>query len=91
MPTPHAARPAPGGLDEADARAAAGDLAGILAVTDEPLVSSDFLREPASAVIDLSLTATVGDRLHRVIAWYDNEWAHAHRLADLVALAGSSA
>ncbi len=71
-------------------QAATGELAGILAVTDEQLVSSDFLREPASAVVDLNLTSTVGDRLYRIVAWYDNEWAHASRLADLVQLAGET-
>ncbi len=69
-------------------RAADDELAGILAVTEEELVSSDFLREPASAVVDLNLTDGVGDLLYRVVAWYDNEWAHASRLADLVRLAG---
>ena len=68
--------------------AAGGRMAGILAVTDEELVSSDFLREPASAVVDLQLTRLVGERLYRVVAWYDNEWAHASRLADLLELAG---
>ncbi len=68
--------------------AAEGELAGVLVATEEELVSSDFLREPASAVVDLHLTRTVGKRLYRVIAWYDNEWAHASRLADLLELAG---
>ncbi len=75
-------------VNELFRQAAAGELAGILATTDEELVSSDFLREPASAVVDLQLTRAVGDRLYRIIAWYDNEWAHASRLADLVELAG---
>jgi glyceraldehyde 3-phosphate dehydrogenase len=69
--------------------AAAGELAGILAATDEELVSSDFLGRPESAIIDLALTQSVEDRLLRVVAWYDNEWGHASRLADLLELAGS--
>lgn len=66
--------------------ASGGELAGILETTDEELVSSDFLRNPASAVVDTSLTRAVDDRLYRVIAWYDNEWAHASRLVDLLRL-----
>jgi glyceraldehyde 3-phosphate dehydrogenase len=68
--------------------AAAGELAGILAVCDEPLVSSDFLGRSESAIVDLPLTQSVDDRLLRVVAWYDNEWGHASRLADLLELAG---
>ena len=65
---------------------AQGELKGILDVSSEELVSSDFLRNPSSAVVDLPLTQSVGDRLYRVVAWYDNEWAHASRLADLLRL-----
>ncbi len=68
--------------------AAAGELAGIVAVSEEELVSSDFLGRPESAIVDLPLTQSVGDRLVRVVAWYDNEWGHASRLADLLELAG---
>jgi glyceraldehyde 3-phosphate dehydrogenase len=68
--------------------AARDELEGILEVTSDQLVSSDFLRNPASAIVDLPLTQSVGDRLYRVVAWYDNEWAHASRLADLLRLAG---
>jgi glyceraldehyde 3-phosphate dehydrogenase len=69
-------------------QAEAAELAGILATTDEELVSSDFLRQPHSAIVDLPLLQRAGDRLYRVIAWYDNEWGHASRLADLLQLAG---
>jgi glyceraldehyde 3-phosphate dehydrogenase len=65
-----------------------GELAGILATTDEELVSSDFLRRTESAIVDLPLLQQAGDRLHRIVAWYDNEWGHASRLADLVELTG---
>jgi glyceraldehyde 3-phosphate dehydrogenase len=75
-------------------RAAEGELEGIVAVSSEELVSSDFLRNPASAVVDLPLTSVVGreagERLYRIVAWYDNEWAHASRLADLLQLACTS-
>jgi glyceraldehyde 3-phosphate dehydrogenase len=64
--------------------AAAGPMAGWLGVTDEELVSSDFVGDPRSAVIDLPLIQVAGGGLARVVAWYDNEWGYAHRLADLL-------
>jgi glyceraldehyde 3-phosphate dehydrogenase len=70
--------------------AAAGPRGALLGVAEEELVSSDFIGDPRSGVIDLPLIATV-DRLVRVVAWYDNEWGYANRLADLlVRLAGVS-
>jgi glyceraldehyde 3-phosphate dehydrogenase len=51
-------------------------------------VSSDFLGDPHSAIIDLPLTCHVDSSLYRVVAWYDNEWGHASRLADLLELIG---
>ncbi len=57
---------------------------GILQVTDKPLVSSDFIGNPASSIVDLSLTQVVGDDLVKVIAWYDNEWGYANRLVEIV-------
>lgn len=63
--------------------AAAGPLKGILGVTDEPLVSSDFIGEERSTVVDLSLTKVIGGNLVKVVAWYDNEWGYAHRLVDM--------
>jgi glyceraldehyde 3-phosphate dehydrogenase len=68
--------------------AAAGDLEGILGVTDEELVSSDFIDDPRSAIVDLPLLQRSGERLVRVIAWYDNEWGYANRLADLLEFLG---
>lgn len=73
-------------VNELFVQAAGGELAGILAVEDQPLVSSDFLRRGESAIVDLALTQSLGDRMLRVVAWYDNEWGHACRLADLLAL-----
>jgi glyceraldehyde 3-phosphate dehydrogenase len=58
---------------------------GILAVTEEPLVSSDFIGNASSAVVDLALTKVVGGNLLRVVAWYDNEWGYCNRLVELVA------
>lgn len=67
-----------------------GELRGILGTTDEELVSSDFIGDPRSAIVDLPLLEEVGERLVRVIAWYDNEWGYTHRLADLVAYLGGA-
>ncbi|HEX6898450.1 MAG TPA: glyceraldehyde 3-phosphate dehydrogenase NAD-binding domain-containing protein [Thermoanaerobaculia bacterium] len=64
--------------------AAAGELAGVLGACEEELVSSDFVNDPRSAVVDLPLVQVTGGRLARVVAWYDNEWGYAHRLADLL-------
>lgn len=58
---------------------------GILDVTDQPLVSSDFRGNAYSATIDLSLTDVVGGNLVKVVAWYDNEWGYANRLVELAA------
>lgn len=68
--------------------AAAGRHVGLLAVTEDPLVSSDIVGDPASALVDLELITSVGD-LCRVVAWYDNEWGYAHRLADFLATLGA--
>ena len=57
---------------------------GIIAVTDEPLVSSDIVGRPESAIIDLALTQVIGGNLVKVISWYDNEWGYAHRLVEQV-------
>ncbi|PIP33512.1 type I glyceraldehyde-3-phosphate dehydrogenase [Candidatus Falkowbacteria bacterium CG_4_10_14_0_2_um_filter_48_10] len=55
----------------------------ILAVSQEPLVSSDLIGHPASAIVDLPLTAVIDGDLAKIIAWYDNEWGYANRLLDL--------
>lgn len=66
--------------------AATGSLAGLLGASGEELVSSDYIDDPRSAVVDLPLIQSVDSRLVRVVAWYDNEWGYAHRIADLLAL-----
>ena len=55
----------------------------ILGVTTEPLVSSDFIGDPRSSVVDLSLTNVVDGDMVKVIAWYDNEWGYSNRLVEL--------
>ena len=64
--------------------AADGSLRGILAVTDEPLVSADFLHDSHSSIFDALSTMEVGDRFVKVLAWYDNEWGYSCRVVDLV-------
>jgi glyceraldehyde 3-phosphate dehydrogenase len=64
-------------------QAAAGRLKGILAYTEEPLVSSDFRGDAHSAIIDGLSTMVLGDHFVKVVAWYDNEWGYACRTADL--------
>lgn len=56
---------------------------GVLAVTSEPLVSSDFVGNVNSSIVDLALTKVVGGNLVKVVAWYDNEVGYAHRLVEL--------
>jgi glyceraldehyde 3-phosphate dehydrogenase len=71
---------------EAFRAAAAREMSAVLGYTDEPLVSTDFLGDPRSAVVDGSLLALQGDRWLKVLAWYDNERGYVQRLADLVRL-----
>ncbi len=64
-------------------KAAAGDYKKYLAVTEEQLVSSDFIGNPASAIVDLPLTKVIGGDLLKIISWYDNERGYSCRLAEL--------
>jgi len=65
------------------ARADQAELEGVLAYSDEPLVSSDVIGSPYSSVFDAGLTSIVDETLVKVVAWYDNEWGYASRLVDL--------
>jgi glyceraldehyde 3-phosphate dehydrogenase len=67
-------------------KAAEGHLKGILAYCDKPLVSSDFRRHAASAIVDALSTVVLEERMAKVLAWYDNEWGYSCRVADLAAL-----
>ena len=67
---------------------AEGDMEGILGVSDEPLVSSDYIGTELSSIVDSELTMQMGDDLFKVVAWYDNEWGYSCRVADLAALMG---
>ncbi len=63
---------------------------GILAVTNEELVSSDFIGDSHSAIVDLNLTDVVGGNLVKVVAWYDNEWGYSNRLVEQAILVGKT-
>jgi len=66
-------------------RAAEGELKGIVEYCDEPLVSSDFKGNPASAIFDALSTMVIDGNMVKVLAWYDNEWGYSCRLADIAA------
>jgi glyceraldehyde 3-phosphate dehydrogenase len=70
-------------INEAFKEAAAGALKGILDITDEPLVSSDFRGDSHSSIVDAQSTMVVGGNMAKVLAWYDNEWGYSCRVADL--------
>jgi glyceraldehyde 3-phosphate dehydrogenase len=65
-------------------RADSGPLAGILAYTEDPVVSTDVAQNPYSSVIDGGLTAVMEGTLVKVVAWYDNEWGYSNRVVDVV-------
>jgi len=66
------------------AAADTGALEGILAYTEDPIVSTDIERSPFSAIFDSELTSVIDGTLVKVVAWYDNEWGYSNRLVDLV-------
>jgi glyceraldehyde 3-phosphate dehydrogenase len=70
--------------------AAAGRMKGVLAVSDEPLVSIDFRGNPYSSIVDVEMTQVMGDTMVKVMTWYDNEWGYSCRAADLMNLMGKS-
>ena len=67
--------------------AAEGELKGILRYTEDPIVSSDIVTDPASCIFDAGLTKVVGKQV-KVVGWYDNEWGYSNRLIDIVELVG---
>ena len=70
-------------INEAFRSAASGAMKGILGVSDEPLVSTDFRGDARSSIVDAALTMVIGDSFAKVLAWYDNEWGYSCRVADL--------
>ena len=75
-------------VNQAFVEAAAGSLEGVLAVSFEPLVSSDYNGCSFSAVVDAELTNVMGGTLVKVMAWYDNEMGFSNRMLDLAAYVG---
>ncbi len=73
-------------VNNAFKEAAEGELKGILACIEEPLVSIDFVGDPHSAIVDLPMTTVIGGNLVKVLAWYDNEWGYSNRLVDMANL-----
>jgi glyceraldehyde 3-phosphate dehydrogenase len=72
-------------VNKALEKAAAGELKGIMEYCIEELVSSDFIGNPASSIIDAPSTMVIAGNMVKVLAWYDNEWGYSCRLADLAA------
>jgi glyceraldehyde 3-phosphate dehydrogenase len=74
-------------VDEVNAAlkaAADGPLSGILEYTEDPIVSSDIVKNPHSSILDSELTAVMQGTMVKVVAWYDNEWGYSNRLVDVV-------
>jgi glyceraldehyde 3-phosphate dehydrogenase len=75
-------------VDEVNAalKAAAGNgpLKGLLVYTEDPIVSTDIVKNPASSIVDSQLTAVMDGTMVKVVSWYDNEWGYSNRVSDLV-------
>jgi glyceraldehyde 3-phosphate dehydrogenase len=79
-------------VDEVNAAyqaAADGPFKGLVSYTEDPIVSSDIVTDPASCIFDAGLTKVIGDQV-KVVGWYDNEWGFSNRLVDLAVLVGAS-
>ena len=70
-------------INAAAREAAEGPLAGILSYTEDPIVSTDIVKDPHSSIFDAEQTLVIGGRMAKVIAWYDNEWGYSNRCAEL--------
>jgi glyceraldehyde 3-phosphate dehydrogenase len=76
-------------INRAMKNAANEELKGILQVEEEPLVSTDFRHNSHSSIVDAEYTKVIGDRMVKVLSWYDNEWGYSCRVRDLVKYLGS--
>jgi len=72
-------------INQAIRDSANGELKGILAYSDEQLVSIDFNHNPNSSIVDTTFTRSVGPNMHKILSWYDNEWGYSNRILDLIA------
>jgi glyceraldehyde 3-phosphate dehydrogenase len=70
-----------GALREA---ASSGPLEGLLVYTEDPIVSTDIIKNPASSILDSQLTAVMDGTMVKLVAWYDNEWGYSNRIVELV-------
>jgi glyceraldehyde 3-phosphate dehydrogenase len=70
--------------DALRAAAGSGPMAGLLEYTEDPIVSSDIVKNPASSIVDSKLTAVMEGTMVKVIAWYDNEWGYSNRVVEVV-------
>lgn len=70
-------------VNKAFEEAANGSMKGILGYSDEPLVSSDYIGNPHSSIVDSLSTMAVGDKMIKVLSWYDNEWGFSQRMVDV--------
>lgn len=77
------------GLLDAMRAAADGPMKGVLGVSDEPLVSTDYIGDTRSSVVDAEFTQVMGDNMAKILSWYDNEWSYSVRLTDLANLVAS--
>jgi len=75
-------------INEVVKKAAEGPMKGILQYTEDPIVSTDIVTDPASCIFDAGMTNANGNMV-KVLGWYDNEWGYSNRLVDLVGLVGS--
>ena len=67
-----------------EAAADSGPMHGLLTYTEDPIVSTDIVKNPASSIVDSQLTAVMDGTMVKVISWYDNEWGYSNRVVDLV-------
>ena len=70
-------------LNAAVKAAAEGPMAGILQYTEDPIVSSDIIKNPASSIFDSLLTSVMDKTMVKFVAWYDNEWGYSNRVVDV--------
>jgi glyceraldehyde 3-phosphate dehydrogenase len=64
-------------------------LKGYLSYTEDPIVSSDIVTDPASCIFDSGLTKVIGNQV-KIVGWYDNEWGYSNRLVDLISHVGKT-
>ncbi|MFC5138736.1 type I glyceraldehyde-3-phosphate dehydrogenase [Actinomycetospora rhizophila] len=76
-------------VNDAFKKAADGELKNVLVYTEDPIVSTDIVGEPASCTFDAGMTKVLGNRTVKIVGWYDNEWGYSNRVVDLTTLVGS--